>query len=146
MSANTRQIAGNHYIKYGEFQVWDAWWHWNLDAFEANIIKYVMRTKGGFDKRLEDLDKADHYLQKYKELLQTQLEQQEEQFEAATWELCELQEKIVKEVAYGSITAKLEALDRAEYSLRAYREQLVAGTVEEQLLNEELQPTQSWPR
>lgn len=139
MSANTRQIAGNHYIKYGEFQVWDAWWHWNLDAFEANIIKYVMRTKGGFAKRLEDLDKAEHYLQKYKELLAQQLQQQDDQFQSATWELDPLQEKIVKSVAYGNITAKLEELDRVEHHLLAYRKQLTEGAEQQRHQQEELE-------
>lgn len=73
MSANTRQIAGDHYVKYGDFQVWDAWWHWNLNPFQANIVKYVVRQKGGTQKMLEDLDKAEHYVQKYRELLEKQL-------------------------------------------------------------------------
>ena len=69
MSANERQVAGGHYVKYGTFQVWDAWWHWKLDPFQVNILKYIVRTKGDLAKRFEDLDKALHYLEKYKELL-----------------------------------------------------------------------------
>jgi len=78
MGANKRQVAGNHYVKYGEFQVWDAWWHWKLDAFQANIVKYVVRKKGTLQQRLEDLEKAGHYLEKYKELLTAEVEQQPE--------------------------------------------------------------------
>lgn len=111
MSANERQIAGNHYIKYGDFQVWDAWWHWNLDAFQANIIKYVMRTKGDKAKHLEDLNKALHYLQKYREVLSGRLALQKEQMKNASWNLSQLQADIVEVVSFGDITAKLEHLD-----------------------------------
>ncbi len=83
-NANTRQIAGTHYVKYGNFQIWDAWWHWNLDPFQANVIKYVVRGKeGGLKKKLEDLDKAVHYIEKYKELLIAEEEQRKAKEEAA---------------------------------------------------------------
>jgi hypothetical protein len=128
MSANTRQIAGGHYVKYGKFQVWDAWWHWRLDAFQANIIKYVMRTKGGVDKRLEDLDKAEHYLQKYEELLNDQQALQDEQFNEATWDdLSDIQRQIVRDVAYGDIRAKLETLAHVKELIAIHRETLTKG-------------------
>ncbi len=62
MPANDTQVGGDHYLKYGEFQVWDAWWHWNLNAFQAIILKYIVRyrDKGG----IEDLKKARHYIDK----------------------------------------------------------------------------------
>lgn len=70
MSANTRQVGGDHYKKLGkDFQIWDAWFLWQLDAFQANIVKYIVRKKGTLEQRIEDLDKAGHYLEKYKELL-----------------------------------------------------------------------------
>jgi hypothetical protein len=127
MGANTRQVAGNHYVKYGEFQVWDAWWHWNLDAFQANIIKYVMRTKGTVAHRLEDLAKAEHYLQKYKELLTAKLENQEKQFNeanATSWTLTPIQAAIVKSISQGDITAKLQELQYVEQKIAEYKQQL----------------------
>lgn len=64
--ANDRQVGGDHYRKLGEFQVWDAWRAWDLDPFQAVILKYVVRyrDKGG----VEDLRKATHYLEKLIEL------------------------------------------------------------------------------
>lgn len=78
MSANEKQVAGDHYKKYGKLQIWDIWWHFKLDPFQANIIKYVVRSKGDLKQRLEDLDKAGHYLEKYKELLIAEAEQNPE--------------------------------------------------------------------
>ena len=64
--ANSRQPGGGHYIKYGDLQVWDVVARWNLDFFQGNILKYVVRWK---DKNgTEDLEKAMHYLQKYIEV------------------------------------------------------------------------------
>lgn len=131
MSANTRQIAGGHYVKYGKFQVWDAWWHWKLDAFQANIIKYVMRTKGDLSKRLEDLDKAEHYLQKYEELLKEQLAQQEEQSTSATWDDLSLtQRQIVELVGYGDVIAKLDVLRQVKDLIQYHREEITKGQQE----------------
>ena len=60
--SNTTQVGGTHYVKHGDFQPWDAWWHWKLNAFQGAIIKYVVRyrDKGG----IEDLKKARHYIDK----------------------------------------------------------------------------------
>lgn len=66
MSANKRQVAGSHYAKHGELQHWDVVDHFNLDYFQGQITKYVMRWK---DKNgIEDLKKAQHFLEKYIEL------------------------------------------------------------------------------
>jgi hypothetical protein len=56
------QVGGNHYAKYGNIQPWDLWALWNLNPFQANIMKYVVRyrDKGG----VEDLKKARHMLDK----------------------------------------------------------------------------------
>ena len=60
--ANERQIAGEHYKKYGELQPWDVWMPWNLNGFQAVILKHLVRYK---DKNgVEDLLKARHYLDK----------------------------------------------------------------------------------
>jgi hypothetical protein len=65
-TANDRQPGGDHYKKHGDLQPWDAVAAWNLDFFQGNILKYIVRwrDKGG----LEDLEKAKHYLEKYIEV------------------------------------------------------------------------------
>lgn len=64
--ANDTQVGGEHYNKLGEFQVWDAWWHWKLNPFQSVILKYVVRYR---DKAgIEDLRKATHYIEKLIEL------------------------------------------------------------------------------
>ena len=61
MNANEKQIGGEHY-KSKAIQPWDYIASNGLGYFEGNIIKYVTRwrDKGGVD----DLEKAQHYLQK----------------------------------------------------------------------------------
>jgi hypothetical protein len=67
MTANSKQIGGNHYKEGGTWkdqtiQCWDYIAANNLGYLEGNIIKYVSRykTKNG----MEDLLKAQHYLEK----------------------------------------------------------------------------------
>jgi hypothetical protein len=68
MSANERDmVGGGHYRKHGkEIQHWDIVAIFQLDYFQGQITKYVMRwrDKGG----IADLEKAAHYLQKYIEV------------------------------------------------------------------------------
>lgn len=66
MKANERQVGGTHYATDGGLQHWDVVAAFNLDYFQGQITKYVMRwkLKGGF----EDLKKAEHFLEKYIEL------------------------------------------------------------------------------
>lgn len=63
--ANNRQVGGGHY-KGDATEHWDIVAQHDLDYFQGNITKYVMRwkKKGG----IEDLHKAAHYLQKYIEI------------------------------------------------------------------------------
>lgn len=65
MSANDRQIGGEHY-KGKAIEHWDIVAQHNLDYFQGQITKYVMRwkKKGG----VQDLQKAKHFLDKYIEL------------------------------------------------------------------------------
>lgn len=65
MSANDRQIGGQHY-QVAPIQHWDIVVMHKLDYFQGQIIKYVMRwnAKGG----IQDLRKAQHFLEKYIEL------------------------------------------------------------------------------
>lgn len=61
MSANDNQVSGTHY-KDKAIQPWDYIVGNNIGYLEGNVIKYVSRwrDKGG----VEDLRKAQHYLQK----------------------------------------------------------------------------------
>lgn len=65
MSANDKQIAGDHYKKK-PIQTWDYIAMNDIPFLEGNIIKYVSRwrDKGG----MADLEKAKHYLEKLMEL------------------------------------------------------------------------------
>lgn len=64
--ANQRQVGGKHY-KVGGEEHWDRVARLKMDYFQACITKYVerWREKGG----VQDLQKAEHYLQKYMELI-----------------------------------------------------------------------------
>lgn len=57
--ASTRQVGGEHYQK--KIQPWDVVEAYELDYFEGNVLKYLLRRKVN---RLEDLRKAAHYLEK----------------------------------------------------------------------------------
>lgn len=65
MSANSRQVAGNHYS--GQIQHWDYVWSNELDYFQGQITKYVTRWKK--KNGMQDLRKAQHFLEKYIELV-----------------------------------------------------------------------------
>ena len=55
-----KQVGGSHYKDY-PIQPWDIIDCYGLDFYEGNVLKYLLRTKGD---RLEDLQKAKHYLDK----------------------------------------------------------------------------------
>ena len=64
--ANQRQVGGAHY-KIGGEEHWDRVWRlWGRGYFVGQITKYVERYpyKGG----VQDLEKAQHFLQKLIEL------------------------------------------------------------------------------
>jgi len=66
--ANDRQVAGNHYGVGNKLQHWDVALAFDLDYFQGQITKYVMRWKLKHptpEERLEDLKKAQHFLEKY---------------------------------------------------------------------------------
>jgi len=67
MSANDTQVGGAHY-KQLKIQTWDYITQNNIPYLEGCVIKYVSRwrDKGG----VEDLRKAQHYIQK---LIETQV-------------------------------------------------------------------------
>jgi hypothetical protein len=66
VTANSRQVGGNHYNHGDKPQHWDLVDIYGWDYFQGQITKYVMRwrNKGG----IQDLEKAGHFLQKYIEL------------------------------------------------------------------------------
>jgi hypothetical protein len=62
LKVNDIQVGGDHYKKYGDLQPWDIWTLWNLNPFQAAILKYVVRYR---DKEgVKDLEKAKHFLDK----------------------------------------------------------------------------------
>lgn len=67
MSANERQVGGNHYKQDGGEEHWDRQWRMNgRGYFVGCITKYVERyhNKNG----IQDLEKAHHFLEKLIEL------------------------------------------------------------------------------
>lgn len=68
MSANDRQVGGEHYKAPGKVEHWDIVAQHNLDYFQGQITKYVMRWKK--KNGVQDLEKARHFLDKYIELAQ----------------------------------------------------------------------------
>lgn len=64
--ANSRQVAGTHY--QSGIQHWDFVAANNLDYFQGQITKYVVRWKK--KNGVDDLLKAQHFLQKYLEVVQ----------------------------------------------------------------------------
>jgi len=57
-SKTHRQVGGSHY--FNPIQPWDIIRAWELNYWEGNIVKYVLRHKG--KNKVEDLEKARHYL------------------------------------------------------------------------------------
>jgi len=62
LSANTKQVDGTHYKKYGDIQPWDVVLAWDLGYLEGTALKYIARwqDKGG----INDIKKAIHFLEK----------------------------------------------------------------------------------
>ena len=59
ISVRSKQIAGTHYQK--GIQPWDIISEWELDFWEGNVLKYLLRWK--FKDGIQDLQKAKHYLE-----------------------------------------------------------------------------------
>ena len=70
MFANAKQVGGNHYES--EYQHWDFVKDTNMSYFPAMIVKYITRwrRKNG----VEDLYKALHFAEKWREELEAQEE------------------------------------------------------------------------
>lgn len=64
--ANQTQVGGSHYSKGVNYQVWDFVHETGLGFLAGTAVKYIVRHQ---DKnKLEDVDKALHYIQKLMEL------------------------------------------------------------------------------
>lgn len=59
MEEKAKQVGGDHYLK--AIQPWDIIRAWDLNYWEGNIVKYVLRHQG--KGKIEDLEKAKHYLE-----------------------------------------------------------------------------------
>ena len=57
---STKQVGGDHYKKH-EIQPWDIIDEYDLNYYEGNILKYLLRNK---TDRVEDLQKLIHYAEK----------------------------------------------------------------------------------
>lgn len=57
------QVGGDHYRKVNNMQPWDIIDSWELDFYEGNVVKYVLRAKHK-GSQLEDYQKAKHYLER----------------------------------------------------------------------------------
>jgi len=62
-SPSNTQVGGLHYKKH-KIQPLDIIDEYGLDYYLGNVLKYILRDK---DSKVEDLDKAIHYIQLYKE-------------------------------------------------------------------------------
>lgn len=62
ITANSKQIGGDHYKQYGNLQPWDVVIAWNMDYLTGTALKYLARwhDKGG----IADLEKAIHFIEK----------------------------------------------------------------------------------
>lgn len=58
-TAKSKQVAGTHYQR--AIQPWDIISEWELDFWEGNVLKYLLRWK--FKDGVQDLKKAKHYLE-----------------------------------------------------------------------------------
>lgn len=74
MKSNEKQIAGSHYKS--DIQHWDYVVANDLDYFQAQITKYVTRWKK--KNGMTDLLKAQHFLEKYIEVMQNSEETSED--------------------------------------------------------------------
>ena len=69
MAANERQVEGNHYKT--SIEHWDWVYANDLDYFQGQITKYIFRWKK--KNGLKDLQKAQHFLEKYIELTKSDI-------------------------------------------------------------------------
>ncbi len=56
-----KQVGGDHYKKHKKMQPWEIIDAYQLNYYEGNALKYLLRKKGD---RVEDLEKLIHYIEK----------------------------------------------------------------------------------
>lgn len=62
LSANNKQVGGEHYKKHKGYEPWDVVNAWNLGYLDGTALKYIARWR---DKNgVQDLQKAVHFLEK----------------------------------------------------------------------------------
>lgn len=106
-NANARQVGGDHY-KQVPLEVWDIAALYELDGFQQNILKYVLRHK--HKNGVEDLEKAQHYLQKYIEIQKLLRDGKPTMLRAVLSQALEkLQEDPTNETAQGELAGAQEA-------------------------------------
>ena len=71
-TANAKQVAGKHYMKM-DIEPWNVIDTWPVEQrigfYRGNALKYIMRM-GTKDERLQEIEKAGHYIEKLTEVLQ----------------------------------------------------------------------------
>jgi len=60
-----KQVGGRHYKKHN-IQPWHIVDEYELDFYLGNVVKYVLRDKGA---KINDLEKAIHYIERKIEIL-----------------------------------------------------------------------------
>lgn len=61
-SVRASNVGSSDYAKH-KTQPWDIWIEYNLNPWDADIVKRVLRTKGGKAERIEDYEKMIHVCQ-----------------------------------------------------------------------------------
>jgi hypothetical protein len=62
MAANDRQVSGNHYKQFKNFEPWDVIEAWGLGYLDGSAVKYIARWR--HKHGIDDLKKAVHFLEK----------------------------------------------------------------------------------
>lgn len=68
MSARDTQVGGSHYNDR-KIQPWDIVDEYKLSFYAGCSVKYILRNKGDLDKKIEDISKGIHCLEKERERL-----------------------------------------------------------------------------
>jgi len=81
MNANSKQVGGGHYKNKNIPDHWDIAYELGWCYFVSAATKYLWRLgrKGDEAKKIEDVEKAIHYLQKKVELLKLEINEKEVQ-------------------------------------------------------------------
>lgn len=98
MAANDRQVGGKHYSNgMADLQHWDIVDKFDLDYFQGQVTKYLFRwKKKGLtpEARMQDLEKAQHFLEKYIEVQKSKMPKIVVTETPSVWPLGQTLEKI----------------------------------------------------